>query len=146
MIICPFADLNRYASIIPGLEEAVNAIHAMETWQVGTIPLSDGNRIMVQENQTRPVTDDISEAHRKFLDIQYVVKGEETVGWAPLNTLTPAGEFSEEKDVGMYAGKVEFVRVTAGNCYVVFPEDAHMPGVTLGETAPVHKLVIKLKV
>ncbi len=146
MIVCPFKDLGRYAPIIPGLEEALAAIREMPRWEVGTIPLSGGSRILVQENVTRPVTDDISEAHRKFLDIQYIVEGEETVGWAPLNTLTPAGEFSGEKDVGFYEGSVEFVRITAGNCYVVFPEDAHMPGVTLTEPAPLKKMVLKLAV
>ena len=37
MIVCPFKDLGRYAPIIPGLEEAMNAVAAMTEWVPGTI-------------------------------------------------------------------------------------------------------------
>ncbi len=146
MIVCPYKDLGRYAPIIPGLEEAMQAAAAMETWTVGTIPLSQGNRILVQEGQTKPAQGKLCEAHRDYLDIQYIVEGEETVGWAPLETLTLQGEFDTVKDKGMYAGDVDFMRIGQGYCYVVFPEDAHMPGVHLEEAKAYKKLVMKLKV
>lgn len=145
MIVCQFSDLSRYAAIIPGLQEAVEAVNAMTQWKVGTIPLSGGNRILVQEGQTRPAQGGRCEAHRKYLDVQYIVEGEETMGWAPLGALTPAEEFNEEKDCGFYTGPVEFVRIPAGKCYVVFPEDAHMPGVSLDQPHSYRKLVMKLK-
>ena len=61
----------------------------------------------------------LCEAHRKYLDVQYIVEGEETVGWAPLETLTLEGEFNTEKDIGRYAGPVDCMRIGAGYCYVV---------------------------
>lgn len=146
MIICPFKDLNRYAPVIPGLEEALNAIGNLKEWVPGTIPLSGGNRILVQDVTSHSPEGRLCEAHRSFLDIQYIVSGEETVGWAPLDTLTLDGEFSEEKDVGFYGGNVDFFRVAAGYCYVVFPEDAHMPGLHLDKERTYRKLVLKLHV
>ncbi len=146
MILCPYSDLSRYASVIPGLEEAMAAIDQITDWTPRTIPLSGSNRIMVQEYTTRSPEGGNAEAHRQFLDIQYIVAGEEAVGWAPLASLTPVEEFSTEKDVGFYAGPVEMIRVTAGNCYVVFPEDAHLPGVYMTEPGTARKLVVKLKV
>ena len=146
MIVCPFNELNRYAAVIPGLEEAIAAVNAMAEWAPGTIPLSGGNKILVQEGMTKSAEGKLSEAHRQFLDIQYIVEGEETMGWAPLNTLTLDGEFNTAKDKGMYAGPVDFLRIGKGCCYVVFPEDAHMPGVHLTEPTAFKKLVIKLKV
>lgn len=144
MIICPFKDLGRYAPIIPGLEEALAAVDAMKAWTPGTIPLSGGNRILVQDVTSGSPEGRLCEAHRKFLDIQYIVDGEETVGWAPLDSLTLTGEFSEEKDIGFYAGPVDYFRVTAGNCYVAFPEDAHMPALHLDKERTYRKLVLKL--
>ena len=114
MIICPFNDLGRYAPIIPGLEEALEAVKNMKEWIPGTIPLSGGNRILVQDVTSGSPDGRLCEAHRKFLDVQYIVDGEETVGWAPLDSLTLEREFSEEKDIGFYAGKVDFIRVAAG--------------------------------
>ena len=146
MIVCPYKDLERYAPIIPGLEEAMKAIAAMESWHPGTIPLSGGNRILVQEGTTKPASEKLCEAHQKYLDVQYIVEGEETVGWAPLDTLTLSGEFNTEKDIGRYAGPVDFMRIGAGYCYVVYPEDAHMPGVHLDQPHNFKKLVLKLKV
>ena len=57
MIVCPYTDLGRYAPIIPGLDEAMNAIAAMEGWNPGTIPLSGGSRILVQEGNTKPASE-----------------------------------------------------------------------------------------
>lgn len=146
MIVCPYKDLGRYAPVIPGLEEAMKAIDAMTEWTPGTVPLSDGNRILVQEGVTKAKEEKLCEAHRKYLDVQYIVEGEETVGWAPLDTLTPEGEFNTEKDIGRYAGPVDCMRIGAGYCYVVFPEDAHMPGIHLDQPHAFKKMVMKLKV
>ena len=33
------------------------------------------------------------EAHREYLDVQYVLEGQDTIGWAPVDALTPVGEF-----------------------------------------------------
>ena len=60
--------------------------------------------------------------------------------------LEVAEEYNAEKDISMHAGPVEFVRIPAGHCYVVYPEDGHMPGVHLDEPHDFVKLVIKLKV
>ena len=142
MIVCPWKEIGRYAAIIPGLEEAIVAVNALTDYTPRTVPLSGSNKILVQTGTTKPVGD--SEAHRKFLDIQYIVKGSEVMGWAPVEALTPADEFNETKDKGMYAGPVDCIRITEGNCYVVFPEDAHAPGAHLDTPTEYTKLVIKL--
>ena len=144
MIVCPWKEISRYAAVIPGLEEAIAAVEALTDLTPRTIPLSGNNKILVQAGTTKPVGD--SEAHRKFLDIQYILKGSEVMGWAPVDSLTPTEAFNEAKDKGMYAGSVDFIRISAGNCYVVYPEDAHMPGVHLDAPTEYTKLVIKLAV
>lgn len=146
MIVCTFKELSRYEAVIPGLREAMEAVNAMTAWVPGTIPLSGGNRILVQEGVTNCAQGRTFEAHRAYLDIQYIVEGQETVGWAPLDSLTETEEFDTAKDKGTYVGQADFVRIDAGNCYVVFPEDAHMPGVHLDEPHAYKKLVLKLKV
>ena len=146
MIVCPFKDLGRYAPVLTGLEEAVKAVEGLTDLTPRTIPLSNGNRIMVVAGTSKDPAGGLSEAHRNYLDLQYIVKGEETVGWAPLDTLEVAKEYDPEKDISMHTGHVDFVRVQAGYCYVVFPEDGHMPGVHLDEPHDFVKLVIKLKV
>lgn len=147
MIVCPFSNLSRYAAIIPGLEEAIEAVNQITDYTPRTIPLSNGNKILVQQGSTKSPEGQLSEVHRNYLDVQYVVEGVDTVGWAPTDTLTLSGEFNEDKDKGMYEGPVDFVAVKAGYCYVVYPEDAHMPNCHLeGDPVKFTKLVLKLKV
>lgn len=146
MIVCPFKDIGRYAPIIPGLEEAVKAIAELTDLTPRTVPLSGGNKILIQEYTTKDGNAQQVEAHREFLDLQYIIEGEELVGWAPLDTLTPADEYNPVKDKQMFTGHVDFMRIPAGYCYVVYPEDGHMPGSHLDAPKTSKKLIVKLKV
>lgn len=145
MILCPFKELHRYAAVIPGLEEAIKAIEALETLEPATYPLSCG-KILVQQGATKPLEGAALEAHRKFLDIQYILEGQEVVGWAPVDTLLPESEFNTEKDVGKYIGNSTPITIPAGYCYVVYPEDGHAPGKHLKEPNDYKKIVVKLAV
>lgn len=146
MIVCPWKDLGRYAPIIPGLEEAMNVVAGLTTMEPATYPLSGGGKVMVQQGTTKSNVGMEIEAHRNFLDIQYIVKGQETVGWAPLETLTPSGEYNPAKDKGMYTGHCDYMVIGEGYCYVVYPEDGHMPGVHLDTPSEYQKIVVKLAV
>jgi YhcH/YjgK/YiaL family protein len=146
MIVCPWKDLGRYAPIIPGLEEAMKVVAELTDLTPRTIPLSDGNKILVQQNTTKDAATQKVETHRNYLDIQYLVEGEETMGWAPTWSLTPADEYNPTKDKQMFTGHVDFMRIAEGYCYVVWPEDGHMPGVHIDTPKEYKKLVIKLKV
>lgn len=144
MIICPWKDIQKYASLLPGIEEAFQTVNALENYEPNTYQLSGGNRFFVVAGTT--IAPDVAEAHRKYLDIQYIVKGKETMGWADLADCTPTTEFSEEKDIGMYSGDFTFTTIREGMCYVVFPEDVHMPGRHLDVPNDYVKVVVKLKV
>ena len=144
MIICPWKDIKKYASVLPGIEEAFDAVNALTDYEAKTYPLSNDNRFFVAVGPTK--APDVAEAHRKYMDIQYIVKGKEVMGWADLAACTPAGEFNEDKDVGMYNGNFEYITINEGICYVAFPEDAHMPGRHLDVPNDFVKVVVKLKV
>ena len=145
MILCPFKELGRYADILPGLEEALETIRTIDKTVPAAYPISCG-KVIVQQGTTKPWQGALLEAHRQYLDIQYILDGQDVVGWAPVDTLTPDGDFNVEKDAGMYAGKNVPITVTAGHCYVVFPEDAHAPGKHLAEPNAYTKIIVKLKV
>jgi len=146
MIVCPWKEIGRYEAVIPGLKEAMAEIEKLTDLTPRTIPLSGRNKILVQAGTTKAAEGQLLEAHREYLDIQYIISGSETVGWAPLETLTLSGEYNTVKDKGMYAGHCDFMNIAQGYCYVVYPEDAHMPGSHLEEPAQYTKLVVKLKV
>ena len=144
MIICPWKDIKKYAPLLPGIEEAFDAVNALTDYEAKTYPLSNDNRFFVAVGTTK--APDVAEAHRKYLDIQYIVKGKEVMGWADLADCQIQGEFNETKDIGMYAGDFVFTTINEGICYVAFPEDAHMPGRHLDVPNDFVKVVVKLKV
>ena len=142
MIICPWKELHRYAAILPGVEEAVKLVDSLTDLTPATYPLSDGNKVLIQQGTTKSAEGALAEAHRQYLDIQYIIEGQETVGWAPVENLCLEGEFDTTKDKGKYSGTFDFVTVRAGYCYIVFPEDGHMPGVHLDTPANFKKAVV----
>ena len=144
MIICPWKDIKKYAALLPGIEEAFDAVNALETYEAKTYPLSGENRFFVATGTTK--APDLAEAHRKYLDIQYIVKGKEVMGWADLADSRLEGEFNEEKDIGRYSAEFSYVTIPEGICYVAFPEDVHMPGRHLDVPNDFVKVVVKLKV
>ena len=144
MIICPWKDIKKYAPLLPGIEEAFDAVNALTDYEAKTYPLSNDNRFFVAVGTTK--APDVAEAHRKYMDIQYIVKGKEVMGWADLNDCQIVDEFNEEKDIGKYTGDFEYVTINEGICYVAFPEDAHMPGRHLEVPNDFVKVVVKLKV
>ena len=144
MILCPWNEIMKYKSLLPGIEEAFEAVNALTSLEAATYPLSGGNRFFVAVGTTK--APDLAEAHRNYLDIQYIVKGKEVMGWADLADCKLEGEFNEAKDVGKYSGEFEYITIPEGVCYVAFPEDAHMPGRHLEVPNDFVKVVVKLKV
>ena len=57
---------------------------------------------LIQTYETQPPAEGKPEAHRRYLDIQYVVSGSECVAYAPLAGLTPCQPFDEAGDYGLY--------------------------------------------
>ena len=146
MIICPWKDISRYYGAVPGLEEAVNFINNAGTLEPGSYPLECGGKVNVGgEAVTRSVEGVRLEAHRAYLDVQYVTEGEEYMGWADTAALEVETPYIAEKDCSMHTGKCQFFHIPAGYCYIVFPEDAHAPMVHLDQPMTERKIIVKLK-
>jgi biofilm protein TabA len=54
--------------------------------------------------------------------------------------------YDEEKDILFGKGTGEFVALRPGRFIVLFPQDAHMPGVSVSAPAPVRKAVVKIAI
>ena len=99
---------------------------------------------LVQEYTSKPVDQGIWEAHRRYIDVQYIVSGREQIFYAPIECLQP-GIYVPEKDFLPLSGSGSSLEITAGFFVVFYPEDAHMPGLALTLPEPVKKVVVKVK-
>ena len=108
----------------------------------------DGDNIfyMVQSYDTDP-DKTISEAHKKYIDIQYMVEGEEIIGVADISEDKELTDAKEVNDVWFYDCKTEPLTLSAGKYMVLYPNDLHCPGVaTKGKALTCRKVVVKVKV
>lgn len=84
------------------------------------------------------------EAHRRYIDLQCVGIGQERVGYAPVGQLTPE-PYDDVKDIVRLAGSGEFLTLGPGQFMLLWPGDAHMPGIAAGEPTSVRKIVVKIR-
>lgn len=100
---------------------------------------------MVQQVTTRPVAESRWEAHRRYADIQYIVRGSERMGVRDIGSLSIAEAYDADRDVLFLEGASgPFVEVHAGQFCIFFPHDAHMPCLQIEASQIVLKAVIKV--
>jgi len=107
---------------------------------------SDEIFAIIQDYNTKPLIEGKFEAHKKYIDIQYIIKGVEKMGYVNINKLKPSVEYDEEKDIMFFEGGGDFLTVDEGFFAIFMPEDAHMPGIKSKTSEYVKKAVIKIKI
>ncbi len=85
------------------------------------------------------------EAHREYLDIQFVIEGEETMGWRPLADCSHVEmPYDAKRDIAFFTDRpTSWFTVPTGSFAILWPSDAHAP---LAGTEPVRKVVLKVAV
>lgn len=151
MILDSFPLWHRYAALNPRFTQAFEFLGQLSAdVAIGRHEI-DGDVVyaLVQEYQTRSATGMQLEAHRRYVDIQYLVRGREVIHWAPLAGLAQiAMPYDATKDAGLFLPSADVipVPVQAGQFAILFPDDAHAPCCTWGEPADVLKVVVKVEV
>jgi YhcH/YjgK/YiaL family protein len=154
MIVGSIGNMEHSCREYPGpIRQALEYLHSHDFTKMkdGKYAI-DGERsfIKLQRYQTRPVSDGRPESHQKYVDIQYVVEGQELLGWCPLSPDLPAAQaYDEENDVAFYEHLVpeSDIVLSAGSFAVLYPEDVHRPCGTFGDKAQqVTKAVVKIAV
>jgi len=150
MILDTLANAARYYSLGGRIETALRYLQSTDCTQlpVGKIPLQ-GEEIyaLVQDNTTKLREHGVWEAHRRYIDVQFVAAGVEEMGYANVETLTVKQPYDELKDYALFEGSGSYVRVAAGNFTIFMPQDGHIPGSAVNEQpAAVRKVVIKVAI
>ncbi|MBQ2743557.1 MAG: YhcH/YjgK/YiaL family protein [Oscillospiraceae bacterium] len=83
--------------------------------------------ISVSSTETAPQGVRKFEAHKKFLDIHFVIEGEETFVFANADELMPETEYNEAEDYLLLNGEGTKLTLRAGDFCIVYPQDAHIP-------------------
>ncbi|HPB17145.1 MAG: YhcH/YjgK/YiaL family protein [Clostridia bacterium] len=102
----------------------------------------------VMEVEVNPVNEIKFEMHKKYIDIHYLIKGNEKIGVANGRKLGILVPYVEEKDCAICKDG-EFMSIIAmeeKDFCVIFPYEAHKPGGMNNEFGKIKKAVFKIKV
>ena len=107
--------------------------------------------VLINERVTEPKENRMPEVHRHYVELHYVVSGEEYIGYYPdRNDNEVKMDCMEEKDTLYYrenpAEEELMVPLRKDDYAIFFPEDVHRPFCKIGRSGPIKKIVIKIPV
>ncbi len=147
MILSELQNKNRYINLHPLFGKAFSFLEKENLSQLPEGKLDiDGDYLFAIISKPGTSAEEIPklEAHKKYIDIHFIIAGTELFGWKNLsNCKGVEGEFDFEKDYVLYNDQ-DFTNLLLNkNAFVVvYPEDAHSPGI---KTEQLHKVVLKIK-
>lgn len=104
--------------------------------------------VAINEYETQPREVRRAEAHVEYLDIQYIISGEELIAYSLLADENEVlSDELAEKDAIFYSTvrqETDLI-MTPGVYAIFFPWDVHRPNCTRKETSKVKKAVVKIK-
>jgi len=110
----------------------------------------DGDNLyyMVQRYAAGPIKDGRVEAHKKYIDVQFVASGCEVIGYVPIDSLEIDVPYDEKSDVVFYKTpeSLSSMKICKGMFCILFPADGHMPGRICCESSEVCKIVVKIRI
>jgi YhcH/YjgK/YiaL family protein len=149
MILDTLAQSARYAALHPGFARAFTFLRETDVAALpaGRHPI-DGDRIYVSidHKEGRGREGARLEAHRRYIDIQFTIGGDEEIGWMPLAACGPASGagYEENRDIAFFEPRPEtWLSVPPRTFAIFFPEDAHAP---LGGRGLLKKAIVKVAV
>jgi YhcH/YjgK/YiaL family protein len=136
---------------VRGLERAFEYLSRTD---LASLPLGrtdiegDDVYVMMSEGETKPPEQVKFEAHRRYIDIQLVVRGQEAIGVAPVSALGTVEPYDPAKDIEFFAVPAisETLALHAGDFAVFAPGDGHRPSLHLDGPHVSRKAVVKVSV
>lgn len=128
-----------------GLEFLKNANPDIE---FGVYELNPRVKVIVSEYRTKGDNEYGYEAHKKYIDIQYLLEGSEKVCCLPVEQLKETKPYSDYKDAAFYKAYIKPIEITLGNGFfaIFYPQDGHMPQLCHDKPDNVKKVVIKVEI
>ena len=152
MIVTDISHVSNQVSMTPALQKGIDFLRRpdIQSLQNGRIDLN-GQRVfaLVQRYETQMKDDPKLEYHRKYIDIQYIVSGEEVIGWAQAELMTVTEAYDPDRDIcfgSLAKGGMTHVYLQAGQLAVLYPDDGHAPRLAAGRPSPVMKILVKVAV
>ena len=147
MIIDVLENANLYREVNNKFNKAFNFLRNMDLLRLnpGKYEIEGTSIYAIVDNYfTRPKEEGLWEAHRRYIDIQFVVKNKEQMGYANLDQMQNYTEYDQEKDILFFKGTGSYFIISPGTFVILTPQDVHMPGIVIEKPEAVKKIVLKI--
>lgn len=150
MVVTNLKHIDHQACITTALKKAIDFLRRPDIGNMADGRMDiDGERVfaLVQRYETIITDAPRFEYHRKYIDIQYIVSGEEIIGWAPAEQMTVTEAYDGNKDIcfgTVPVSEMTPVYLQAGQLAILYPEDGHAPKLAAGRPSLVFKIVVKV--
>jgi YhcH/YjgK/YiaL family protein len=148
MILDTIKNISLYSNINPYFDTALNYLKdtVFSNMEPGRSSVLDNKIISILNiYETKNLEDCRLEAHRRNIDVHFVVEGIESIAYALYKNQEQVTEYDLENDFALYCSEKNYLTLSPGMFAVFFPSDLHMPGIMINEPAPVKKVVLKIK-
>ena len=108
----------------------------------------DGRRIFVNidEYKTQSEQERFWEAHRKYIDIHILIKGQEKIDMAFIENMQE-NPYDEAKDMLTLKGSAQAsVNLKPGDFLICYPEDSHKTAMHVDLQSDVKKCIFKIRI
>ncbi|MBN2396158.1 MAG: YhcH/YjgK/YiaL family protein [Candidatus Atribacteria bacterium] len=147
MILDKIENIQFYNGIGVRLKQAFEYITATDFSEMtsGRHEINAEMFVLVNDYITKTDIAKVLEAHKKYIDVQYLLKGKELIEYESYDNHLISQAYDEVNDYLLYkpygTSKLKF---TEGMVAVFFPEDLHMPGIIDGNPCSIKKIVVKV--
>lgn len=145
MIYDHISNFSHYCSLhpaLPAIEQWLNT-KLIQALSLGTYDLPNEVKLILSEYTTQPASQGFIECHRRYIDLQFLLSGEEYIGVAHRQNCE-SEPYDKANDVQKLTGKLDFLPLRTDNFFLLFPDDAHQPQVQINKPMVVRKAVLKI--
>ncbi len=149
MILDLIDNLPLYRGFSENLSKAIDYIlnNNLNNLAVGKHEIfNDDVFVIINEYETKNESDCVIETHKKYIDIQIMLQGEEKVGFAFLKNQKITEQYNEEKDYTFYSAQLDYQYLRKDNFAIFFPTDLHSPSIKIDNPKFIKKAVVKVRV
>jgi YhcH/YjgK/YiaL family protein len=117
--------------------------------KLGRYNLSGDNYVNVETYTTKPISQGRFEAHKKYIDIQILLKGTERIYYTSTTGLITIDGYDETKDIEFFSNPIsssDYLTLDGSNFALIYPHEAHAPQIESGKNMEVIKVVVKVKI
>ncbi len=150
MIHDNLSNIELYKDLSPDIYEGLKFLREADTNIAnGVYQINPRVKAIVSEYETKTENEYGYEAHRKNIDIQYLLSGKERIACLPIERLKETKSYNVDSDAAFYeATDMHQQEMMIGNGYfaIFYPQDGHMPQLCIDKPMSVKKVVIKVEI